>query len=232
MANYIRGGNECCVLAGRYNSDIFVLLVEQNDKSSEEMIADCGKKMMKDPEVQKVSLKFGVYENVDHTLEVSVLCDRAMIALRSIKGYYGVTIAKYDEKLRKKIDWENKMEMSMEKALKEKQFQVYYQPKHDAQSEKLVGAEALVRWIHPEYGFISPGDFIPLFEKNGFVTELDHYVWESVCRDLSVWMKNGIESVPVSVNVSKLDFAEEDYWNRSINRWIFIKLQRRCCILK
>lgn len=217
MGNHISTNSKCCVLAGHFNGDVFVLLAEQREQTTEELIADCSKSLMKDPDIQKVSLKFGVYENVEHALPVSVLCDRAIIALRSIKRHYGIAIGKYNEELRKKNDWENKLENDMNRALKQRQFQVYYQPKHDTKTGALIGAEALIRWIHPEYGFISPGDFIPLFERNGFVAEADFYVWESVCSDLRSWMDNGIPTVPVSVNSSKVDFADEHYWERIHN---------------
>lgn len=214
MGNQIKTDKEFGLLAGRFGSDVFVFLVEQGETSTEETISYFSKKLMKDMDIQKISLKYGLYENVEHAVPVNVLCDRAMMALRSIKRHYGTVIGRYDESLQQKADWENRLEESMEKALKTGQFQVYYQPKHDAKSGKLIGAEALIRWIHPEFGFISPGDFIPLFEKNGFVARADFYVWENVCRDLKVWKENGISTVPVSVNTSKLDFMEGDYWER------------------
>ena len=93
----------------------------------------------------------------------------------------------------------------MEKALLEEQFVVYLQPKYKTTTRELCGAEALVRWIHPEWGFQSPGEFIPLFEKNGFITKLDQYVWEKVCMLLHEWDRKGLRSIPVSVNVSRAD---------------------------
>ena len=96
----------------------------------------------------------------------------------------------------------------MEDALKEHQFLVYYQPKYDIHNDCIAGAEALVRWIHPEFGFMSPADFIPLFEHNGFISQLDFYVWEEVCRDLKAWKAEGRTIVPVSVNVSRIDFSD------------------------
>lgn len=98
----------------------------------------------------------------------------------------------------------------MEPALATNQFQVYYQPKISLADDKMAGAEALVRWIHPEKGIISPGEFIPLFEKNGFVTRLDRFVWEQTCIMLSRSKEKGYPSVPVSVNVSRADFYQAD----------------------
>lgn len=90
------------------------------------------------------------------------------------------------------------------------QFQVYYQPKHDAQTGKLVGAEALIRWIHPNLGFISPGDFIPVFEKKGYISELDVYVWGKTCENLRKWMDRGVPVVPISVNSSRIELSDDN----------------------
>ncbi len=95
----------------------------------------------------------------------------------------------------------------MEKALEQRQFIVYYQPKCKIDSSEFIGAEALVRWIHPEQGFMSPGLFIPLFEKNGFITKLDKYVWEEACRQNKEWLDLGLPIVPISVNVSRNDIS-------------------------
>jgi EAL domain-containing protein (putative c-di-GMP-specific phosphodiesterase class I) len=93
----------------------------------------------------------------------------------------------------------------MASSIKEKQFQVHYQPKNDLKTGKVIGAEALVRWISPERGLISPLEFIPLFERNGLITQLDQYVWEQVCKDLREWKNKGIDIPHVSVNVSRID---------------------------
>ena len=93
----------------------------------------------------------------------------------------------------------------MEAALADGQFTVYLQPKYSLTGECLAGAEALVRWIHPQFGFMSPGEFIPLFEKNGFISRLDQYVWEQVCALLRDWQDRGLPPLPVSVNISRAD---------------------------
>ena len=92
-----------------------------------------------------------------------------------------------------------------------KQFQVYYQPKHDCVTGKVIGAEALIRWNHPEYGFMSPGQFIPLFERNGFITKIDSYVIRKVCEDLREWKEKRLKAVPVSINASRRDFFEKGW---------------------
>ena len=107
--------------------------------------------------------KFGIYERVDHNLPVSVMCDRAVMALDKIKTVYKQRVKVYDESLRSRALKSQQILENMEEAITKHQFQVWYQPKHNIQTGKLVGAEALVRWIHPKYGFMSPADFVPLF---------------------------------------------------------------------
>lgn len=84
---------------------------------------------------------------------------------------------------------------------------MYLQPKHDANTNDLAGAEALVRWIHPEFGLIPPNDFIPLFEKNGFVSKVDYYIWTEACALLAKWIDEKKKVIPISVNVSRIDFV-------------------------
>lgn len=97
-----------------------------------------------------------------------------------------------------------------EDSLNDNQFKVYLQPKYDIATNSIMGAEALVRWIHPTLGFMSPGEFIPIFEKNGFITKLDIYIWERVCYLLGRWKKIFGKCLPVSVNVSRVDVYRKD----------------------
>ena len=98
----------------------------------------------------------------------------------------------------------------MEAAIKEKQFRIFFQPKYDLNTEQIVGAEALVRWNHPVQGFLLPNNFIPVYEKNGFITDIDTYVWERTCEVIAQWKDMGLKSVPVSVNVSRKDIYNTD----------------------
>ena len=118
-------------------------------------------------------------------------------------------IAYFDEELLEEQLWERKVEDSMELALKNEEFQVYLQPKYDPVSAKLVGAEALVRWISPKEGFVPPGRFIPIFEENGFITQLDDYMIARVAKLQAQWKIKGRKAVPISVNVSRAHFAQE-----------------------
>lgn len=123
-------------------------------------------------------------------------------------------MAKYEEKLLIEHERKERIEECMREALENNQFRVYYQPKHDANTGELTGAEALIRWEHPEYGFMSPGEFIPIFEDNGFITEVDNFVWKKTCENLHKWIEKGLNVVPVSINASKLDFMRPDFFEK------------------
>lgn len=196
----------CCRLRG----DIFAALVEHRQDLEEEEFL---KGFLQDSEKAPISnlvVKFGIYEKVERELQVSAMCDRAVLALERIKRHYGQVISRYDDSLRVELLREKHLLDNMEAAIRERQFVVYFQPKYHIESGRMVGAEALVRWEHPEFGFISPGEFIPLFEKNGFITKLDCYVWEEACRCLKDWENKGLCIVPVSVNISRVDFGAPD----------------------
>lgn len=116
----------------------------------------------------------------------------------------------FDKKLVEDQRWLDIVQEHQWSALKNEEFKVYYQPKYNPRTNELSGAEALIRWESPEYGFVTPGRIIPLFEKNGFITEIDHYMLTHAARDQKRWLDEGYKCVPVSVNVSRAHFAEVD----------------------
>ena len=153
----------------------------------------------------------GIYSVDDVLLPVDQMCDRAHMALNTIKGRYKTRYAYYDEKMRETLLEEQMMLREMEFALSEGQFCVYYQPVYSIKAGRAVSAEALVRWRHPAAGLIPPVRFVPLFERNGFVVRLDRFAWEDVCCMLSSRIRAGLPVVPVSVNVSRLNFYDSDF---------------------
>lgn len=160
--------------------------------------------------VQNVVVKHGLYHIRRKTsLRPQGMYDRALLAIQKIKNNYEVFLSEYDDVLRKELLVQRQVAENAQQALAEHQFVVYYQPKFDLHSNRTNGAEALIRWIHPELGFMNPGVFIPLFEQNGFICKLDYYVWEEVCKTLKSWEEQGLRIVPVSVNVSRRDFEDE-----------------------
>ena len=116
----------------------------------------------------------------------------------------------FDEAMREEQIWERRVEDDMDRALADNEFKVYLQPKYSTKKEELSAAEALVRWIHPEYGFVSPAKFIPIFERNGFITKLDDFMLTEVSRLQSQWLQAGRKLVPISVNVSRAHFSQEN----------------------
>ena len=146
---------------------------------------------------QNVIMKYGIYAVEDREVSVEQMCDRALLAAHSIKGKYGKHFALYDDQLRGTLLRRQAITDGMETALATGQFEVYLQPKYQIRDGRLAGAEALVRWNHPEWGLQPPGEFIPIFERNGFITKLDQYVWERVCALLQEWDRKGYPSINI-----------------------------------
>lgn len=190
----------------RMHGDVFAMLIRHGDGSWKERILWQFGENENEMEFRNLVIKYGIYEHVDRRIVPSGMCDRAVLALNRIKKMYGKNVAMYDDSLRATLLREQQILDTMERALKERQFQVYYQAKYDINTENIIGAEALERWIHPEMGFMSPGEFIPLFEKNGFIVKVDYYVWEEACKILRKWKEENRTMIPISVNVSRVDF--------------------------
>lgn len=190
------------------DADVFFVMVEKSCDIAK-MVKDIEERQQVLYPKHKVSLKYGIYYVTDINKKVGYMCDLAMLAVNSIKGQYDKKFSVYDEELSESIIVEQKITDIMQEALEQKQFQVYFQPKYDIETNKMVGAEALVRWVHPTLGFMSPAEFIPIFEKNGFVTEVDSFVWERVCYMLNKWKRTIGKTIPVSINVSRKDIYRE-----------------------
>ena len=148
----------------------------------------------------------GLYRIVDRTLPLSNMLDKARAAMETIKNNYMTLYAWYDESMWNTMLEEQRMNSEFKTAIAEKQFKVYYQPICRSSDGLITSAEALIRWQHPTKGMISPGAFIPLFEKNGFISILDRYVWDEVCTMQQSRLDQGLATVPVSVNVSRVEF--------------------------
>lgn len=189
----------------RMHSDLFCVCIDYETKGNIIRWIEKLKKLIETNEFEfEFKTVFGVYlvdDQVD--IPINIMCDRANLAKKSIKYSVMQFCAFYDEEYRNQIVKNTQIEADMEQALREKQFQMYLQPKYDLETGEIVGAEALARWQHPDKGMIQPNDFIPLFEQNGFVMKLDEYMWRQACDALSRWRKQGRKEFPVSVNVSR-----------------------------
>ncbi|MBR6916951.1 MAG: EAL domain-containing protein [Clostridia bacterium] len=136
--------------------------------------------------------------------------EHALIACNLARDNYKEHLIVFDESVRKRESYEQRLRNDLNRALDKFEFEIHYQPKYDIQSDtpRLVGAEALVRWRHPELGMIPPGEFIPLFEKNGQVSAVDKYVWNETAKQVSLWRDEYGVTIPVSLNLSRVDIFD------------------------
>lgn len=146
----------------------------------------------------------------DPSVEAVLLYDRATLAVSNVLGNYTKRICWYQASMEERMEEELKLLSEIQLALEKEEFTFFAQPQCDISTGKIVGAESLVRWNHSEKGLISPGVFIPVLEKNGFIADLDRYVWKKVCQWLRSWIDRGYHPVPVSINVSRLDIFSMD----------------------
>lgn len=153
-----------------------------------------------------VQMHVGYYQIENDDTDLTIICDRAAIALQFIKDSYIRRECYFNEEMKKLYLTEQKMMGDTDAAIAQREFYVVYQPIVDVKTKTIISAEALVRWKRSDGEIVSPGEFIPVFEKNGYISKLDMYVWEEVCRFQSSRKKAGLSYVPVSVNVSRIDF--------------------------
>jgi diguanylate cyclase (GGDEF)-like protein len=152
-----------------------------------------------------VQIKAGVYPIADPTMPVSVMCDRASMALATIKGNQIEQVAYYDEALYRKMVSDHELTTQLDGALAAGQLKMYLQSQVD-RNGMTIGAEALIRWEHPERGLLMPAEFLPLFEKNYQIARVDRFVWGEACRKLKEWEDTEFGDLYISVNISPRDF--------------------------
>lgn len=148
-------------------------------------------------------LVFGVCIVEDRTAQTRTHGDNATLARQSVKGNALNNIGFYNGKLKNDLYHQHYIEDDMKSAMLNNEFVMFLQPKYNISTGKIIGAEALTRWIHPYKGLIPPAQFIPIFEKNGFILNLDQLIWEKACKTIRFWIDNGVEPVPISVNISR-----------------------------
>ncbi len=198
-------------IAGRYEADMFSILISyKNDQD----ILDYIRKLnaLFDFEEAKLCgsiLCFGIYKITNRDVAIRLMCDRARLAKKDIKGNMLTNFAIYDDRIRLMQRKVSQMESEMQTALDNDEFVMFLQPKMDLKTEKICGAEALVRWDHPTGGLRLPGEFLPYFESNGFIKKLDEYMWRTAARYLSHLKENDV-CVPISVNISRYHIGSTD----------------------
>lgn len=209
------GLRRCCNrddVYARIGNDRFGLLMPKKNFNRDFFMTEPGKAVYVDNDIHyPVKIYIGVYEIIKRDIPVSVMFDRALMALMNIKGNYRKLIAFYDDKLRNTFLQEQEIMGQFDDALASGQFQIYLQPQVTAANE-VQGAEALVRWLHPQKGLIPPDVFISTFEKNDTIVKLDKYVWELACVKLQKWQEQGRDDIYLSVNISPRDFYYIDIY--------------------
>lgn len=206
-------------IACRAGADIFyVYCIHQDDY--QDLQATLQNMLAKFANVNNIRVRIGVWQYVDRgTVDPESWFDRAKTACDRISGNFTTSVAIYNSGLHTKHLREERLIHDIYEAIEHKDLKVYYQPKYAIQGDKphLRSAEALIRWIHPTLGFINPGDFIPLFESNGLIQMVDYYVWNEAAAQVRRWKEENHWTVPVSVNVSRIDIYDPDLENKLCN---------------
>lgn len=198
---------------GRLTGDRFAVFMPKEDFAEKEFLQETAKMAkLSENYMFKIQIHIGVYYIEDRTLRISVMCDRANLAIKTIKGSYESSVVYYKENLREDFLNEQRIISEFEPALRSKQFQAYVQPQVFSENGKCVGGEVLVRWIHPQTGMIPPYKFIPIFEQTGLIGKLDAYMWELACQKLQEWQRSGMPNQYLSVNISQKDFYLMDVY--------------------
>ncbi len=212
VAGLLRGAvSESEGIVCRREADTFMVYCPHREDYAE-ILAGISSGLETGQSVSRIRLRMGIYPFADKTIDIERRFDRAKMASDRVRGSFTKTIGIYDETLHAQQLYAEQLIEDFQTAIDENQFTVYYQPKFDVRPEAplLYGAEALVRWIHPKLGFISPGVFIPLFEENGLIRKLDQYVWRETARQIRRWRDELHYTLPVSVNVSRIDMFDPD----------------------
>lgn len=207
----------------RMHSDVFAFYIEYDKKGDIiKTIEKLRKNIAANDYDFDINTSFGVYLVEDRKVPVNLMCDRARMAGKTIKDNILKFCAFYDEQYRAEMLRTNEIEREMNKALAEEQFKMYLQPKYRLDTSELCGAEVLCRWQHPQKGLIPPNDFIPLFEKNGFILKLDEYMWEQACKTIRSWLDAGRKPITLSVNISRYHIQHNDLvavFTRLLNKY-------------
>lgn len=197
------------VITARVESDHFVCLVENKNLDFEELTSVCDNKFVKDGKCMNLIIRCGIFYVEEKPMKISGMIDRAKLAKRYITDEYVQPYMVYDHSMQVAYIDKAKLAGELQEGIAKEQFKVYYQPVIDTKTGKIASAEALIRWIHPDKGFISPALFIPTLEENDHISELDFYVLKKVWQFINDRCENNKFVVPISVNLSWMDFYDE-----------------------
>lgn len=195
----------------RSNADRFVFFTKTQGKELGVLVDEIMTRIAKLDIPFEIMCNMGIYVTGDMVLPAGMMIDRALLAQSTIKGSYTTKVSYYQESLRAAMLTEQDILGIAGTALEDKHFVLYYQPQYNHADGSIIGAEALVRWKHPERGLISPGIFIPIFEKNGYISKLDFYVFEQACAFLKKCRDMDLPLIPISTNFCRHDFYLTDF---------------------
>ncbi len=200
-------------IPARLENDRFALCIRK-DRYSDELFNDVAQKVVRVPgnEYYKVFCYIGVYDITDPSIPVADMCEKAILAMEQIKGNFNVRVAHYNAEINDKLKKEQEVVSELKHAIENKEFTFFIQPVVDADGSS-TGGEALARWVRPKKGVVPPAAFIPVFERTGFITVLDKYIWERACETLKQWQNIGVTDKYLSVNISPRDFYYVDVYN-------------------
>lgn len=190
---------------GRLDNDVFACCVPYKEENIELIVKALQIRLKQINKDYNIKISCGVYVIDDFNMDISEMYDRAFMAAKNCKGQFIDNISYYDESMIENMRQEQFVINEVNKALEEEQFVVFLQPKINLITNRAYGAEALVRWKHPEKGMLSPADFIPIYERNGIIGKLDQYMWRQSCKLLRKWIDEGLNPAPISVNVSRVN---------------------------
>ena len=191
-------------------SDVFMVVTEYGKEAElEEFIQKLNSRISSYKSV-KLQMTYGVYTVEDKEMEFRQMEDRAAMARKAAKQNAVSNILFYKEQFKESLYNRKFIEENMQSAITERQFMMYLQPKYSIAKNEIIGAEALVRWRHPERGMIYPDQFIPIIEENGFIRSVDYYIWGEACRFIKQCENDGIPACPISVNVSRVHLRDDE----------------------
>ena len=199
-------------LKGRVDNKAFALSYIKDKFNETEFIKNLDDYVKDNYSVYQVKLYYGIYDVKDVYESVEAMIIQTTFAIKEIEGNALKNSIYCDSKLKSRFLETDNITNEMRKALDNNEFEVFLQPVFDLKTRKILSAEALTRWHHPKRGYIPPSEYVPIFEENGFIVNIDNFVWESVCKLIRGWLDNGLNAVPVSVNVSRIDLFSIDFY--------------------
>lgn len=222
IASTMRSVFDNDILYGRFSSDRFAFVFESKSHDYNKLISKLKKQIYDTVNLKYFSINFAVYENVHGKMQVRTILNSLYYIINSISNQYNVDVGCFTQKDLEELEYSYFVIENMVKGLDNNEFKVFYQPKHNAKTKELCGAEALVRWNHPSKGLIPPSKFVSIFEQNGFVTKIDLFILNEVCKNLREWIDKGFKVCPVSVNLSRKDLMQiEDFsiFDQTLNKY-------------